>query len=215
MKQFKENFALSLIAEEEYEYSTGLCMLRIRLGLSATTKALSTLVHNYDAETEAFVLSTDGILNDKGFEVDEMVFIMQHCRGSKETEKELNERITGSLNYCMEGSTVEGGSDSLEARLGKTPSMDASNQITKVENDLWQVSGDRAVEALVDRVLNGEPNVEKEPDYVGFYILREGRNISDLATHSLNKRWKRLEKPAKDKAVQGIQYLEAIIEHYC
>lgn len=215
MKQFKENFALSLIAEEEYEYSTGLCMLRIRLGLSATTKALSTLVHNYDAETEAFVLSTDGILNDKGFEVDEMVFIMQHCRGSKETGKELNERITGSLDYCMEGNTVEGGSDSLEARLGKTPSMDASNQITKVENDLWQVSGDKAVEALVDMVLNGEPNVEKEPDYVGFYILREGRNISDLATHSLNKRWKRLEKPAKDKAVQGIQYLEEIIKHYC
>ena len=48
MKQFKENFALSLIAEEDYEYLTGLKMLRQRLGLSATTKALSTLVHNYE-----------------------------------------------------------------------------------------------------------------------------------------------------------------------
>ena len=127
----------------------------------------------------------------------------------------MNERITGSLNYCMEGSTVEGGSDSLEARLGKTPSMDASNQITKVENDLWQVSGDKAVEALVDMVLNGEPNVEKEPDYVGFYILREGRNIADIATSNLEKRWGRLEKSDQDKAVMGLQYLEAILKHYC
>ena len=215
MKQFKENFALSLIAEEEYEYLTGLKMLRQRLGLSATTKALSTLVHNYDAETEAFVLSRDGILNDKGVEVDEMVFIMQHCRGTKDTAEELKEQISGSRDYCMTGSTVHGGADSLQSRIGLTPSMDAVNQSKKFENDIWQASGDQAVEALADMVLNGEPNVEKEPDYVGFYILRQGRSIADIATSNLEKRWGRLEKSDQDKAVMGLQYLEAILKHYC
>ena len=215
MEQYKENFALSLIAEEDYEYLTGLCMLRNRLGLSATTKALGAMVRSYDIETETFVLDDDGLPNYNSVTVDDMVFIIQHCRGSKDTAEELKEQITSSFDYCLEGTVVEGGTDSLEARLGKTPSMDAASQRMKFELDSWQLSGDKAVEVLFDKVINGEPNVEKEPDYVGFYILREGRKIADQATHSLNRRWKRLEKSDQDKAVMGLQYLEAILKHYC
>lgn len=212
----KGNFALTVISEVDYQYTFGLAMMRSRLRKSAIAKGLHTLVMSFDAETEAFVLAdSDGLPNETDGIVREMAHIVRACTMESETSEEFEQAVKDTREFIESTTVVDGGTDSLKARLGSTPSLDKEHQRKALENKQWQMAGDKAVTYLVELVSEGILDIADEPEYVGDYIRRSIDKILDDTTAKVDRIWSGLDKDRRDDAVMGIQYLQAMQKAYC
>jgi hypothetical protein len=221
----KGNFALEMISEPDYQYLTGAAMLRHRLRKSAMAKAVSTLVGCYDPEAETFVMCDDDDCDKcDGQIIRECAYIIR-CTSSDD-EACLEADVSKTLEFLQADTVVEGGTDSLAARLGSSLALDAVHKDKAALNLKYQQGGDGAVTFLVELVRNGSLPVE-EPEYVHTYITKtqqkagESAPVSNIqriindATVKLDQRWKYLDAEAKDKAIMGIKYIEEVKALYC
>ena len=221
----KGNFALEMISEPDYQYLTGAAMLRHRLRKSAMAKAVSALVGCYDPEAETFVMCDDDDCDKcDGQIIRECAYIIR-CTSSDD-EACLEADVSKTLEFLQADTVVEGGTDSLAARLGSSLALDAVHKDKAALNLKYQQGGDGAVTFLVELVRNGSLPVE-EPEYVHTYITKtqqkagESAPVSNIqriindATVKLDQRWKYLDAEAKDKAIMGIKYIEEVKALYC
>ena len=164
----KGNFALEMISEPDYQYLTGAAMLRHRLRKSAMAKAVSALVGCYDPEAETFVMCDDDDCEKcDGRIIRECAYIIR-CTSSDD-EACLEADVSKTLEFLQADTVVEGGTDSLAARLGSSLALDAVHKDKAALNLKYQQGGDGAVTFLVELVRNGSLPVE-EPEYVHTYI---------------------------------------------
>ena len=221
----KGNFALEMISEPDYQYLTGAAMLRHRLRKSAMAKAVSALVGCYDPEAETFVMCDDDDCDKcDGRIIRECAYIIRCTSSDDETCLEAD--VSKTLEFLQADTVVEGGTDSLAARLGSSLALDAVHKDKAALNLKYQQGGDGAVTFLVELVRNGSLPVE-EPEYVHTYITKtqqkagESAPVSNIqriindATVKLDQRWKYLDAEAKDKAIMGIKYIEEVKTVYC
>ena len=221
----KGNFALEMISEPDYQYLTGAAMLRHRLRKSAMAKAVSALVGCYDPEAETFVMCDDDDCDKcDGRIIRECAYIIRCTSSDDETCLEAD--VSETLEFLQADTVVEGGTDSLAARLGSSLALDAVHKDKAELNLKYQQGGDDAVTFLVELVRNGSLPVE-EPEYVHTYITKtqqkagESAPVSNIqriindATVKLAQRWKYLDAEAKDKAIMGIKYIEEVKTVYC
>ena len=223
----KGNFALEMISEPDYQYLTGAAMLRHRLRKSAMAKAVSALVGCYDPEAETFGMCDDDDCDKcDGRIIRECAYIIRCTSSDDETPKEFEADVSETLEFLQADTVVEGGTDSLAARLGSSLALDAVHKDKAALNLKYQQGGDDAVTFLVELVRNGSLPVE-EPEYVHTYITKtqqkagESAPVSNIqriindATVKLDQRWKYLDAEAKDKAIMGIKYIEEVKTVYC
>jgi len=221
----KGNFALEMISEPDYQYLTGAAMLRHRLRKSAMAKAVSALVGCYDSEAETFGMCDDDDCDKcDGRIIRECAYIIRCTSSDDETCLEAD--VSETLEFLQADTVVEGGTDSLAARLGSSLALDAVHKDKAELNLKYQQGGDDAVTFLVELVRNGSLPVE-EPEYVHTYITKtqqkagESAPVSNIqriindATVKLDQRWKYLDAEAKDKAIMGIKYIEEVKTAYC
>ena len=221
----KGNFALEMISEPDYQYLTGAAMLRHRLRKSAMAKAVSALVGCYDSEAETFGMCDDDDCDKcDGRIIRECAYIIRCTSSDDETCLEAD--VSETLEFLQADTVVEGGTDSLAARLGSSLALDAVHKDKAELNLKYQQGGDDAVTFLVELVRNGSLPVE-EPEYVHTYITKtqqkagESAPVSNIqriindATVKLAQRWKYLDAEAKDKAIMGIKYIEEVKTAYC
>ena len=221
----KGNFALEMISEPDYQYLTGAAMLRHRLRKSAMAKAVSALVGCYDSEAETFGMCDDDDCDKcDGRIIRECAYIIRCTSSDDETCLEAD--VSETLEFLQADTVVEGGTDSLAARLGSSLALDAVHKDKAELNLKYQQGGDDAVTFLVELVRNGSLPVE-EPEYVHTYITKtqqkagESAPVSNIqriindATVKLDQRWKYLDAEAKDKAIMGIKYIEEVKTVYC
>ena len=221
----KGNFALEMISEPDYQYLTGAAMLRHRLRKSAMAKAVSALVGCYDPEAETFGMCDDDDCDKcDGRIIRECAYIIRCTSSDDETCLEAD--VSETLEFLQADTVVEGGTDSLAARLGSSLALDAVHKDKAALNLKYQQGGDDAVTFLVELVRNGSLPVE-EPEYVHTYITKtqqkagESAPVSNIqriindATVKLAQRWKYLDAEAKDKAIMGIKYIEEVKTVYC
>jgi len=187
-KTLIKSMALSVITEEENYYLRGVAALRS--GISGTTKSrlIESVLSHMDEEGKVeFKRDQYGSYDDVDKELEHLDYakVYAACNQDWNGEESMNAKevakdFADGIKWKMDANAPISGDVQSEADLlfGESDALEATiASEKKARLDRYHAHSDRLVTYCTDLVLNADPFVSDDPDYVGEYLISISKKV--------------------------------------